>query len=471
MTAVPWRLWEGQVVDGCLPLRQYLGGVEKSAVFLTQIGDPEPRNAAIKLVLAPAQDAELLSQWERAAQLSHPHLLRVLRIGSCRVNQIALHYLVTEYAEENLAAVLADRPLSATEMREMLGPLLDALAYVHGEGLVHGHLKPANILAVEDQLKLSVDGISRVGDLGTAPSPPGRYDPPEFGDRGCSPVGDVWSFGVTLVEALTQQLPVLGGPKEKPALPGTLPAEFLPLVRACLRPDPRRRGTLRDIVAQFRNPGPEPEEPPAAIPPAAHRKWLSLAMVGTATLLLAALLAGPRLIHQSAPAGAAPTAVVPVDLKPAARQPDVPPVAGAAEPGHPSPAPAAAAPAEPEHPSAASLAAAPALPREVPKRHEEAKPGQVVRQVMPDVTAQARSTIRGRVTINVRASVDSTGHVTKTRLESGNSRYFANLALRAVEQWAFEPVKVDGQEVASEWLLRFEITSQRTDAYPSRVSP
>ena len=28
----------------------------------------------------------------------------------------------------------------------MLGPLIDALSYLHGEGFVHGHLKPNNIL-------------------------------------------------------------------------------------------------------------------------------------------------------------------------------------------------------------------------------------------------------------------------------------------------------------------------------------
>ena len=95
MTSVPWKLWEGQVVDGCFPLRRYLGGTDHSAVFLTQYGDPDPRNAAIKLVLV-GPNSELLSQWERAAQLSHPNLLRLLRTGSCRVNQLALDYVMTE---------------------------------------------------------------------------------------------------------------------------------------------------------------------------------------------------------------------------------------------------------------------------------------------------------------------------------------------------------------------------------------
>src|SRR5580704_8914264 len=137
MTPVPWKLWEGQVVDVYFPLRRYLGGTDRSAVYLTQYGDPEPRNAAIKLVLAETPETDPAALWERAAQLSHPNLLRLLRSGSWQVNQRALRYAVTEYAEENLAEVLAERPLTAAEVRQMLKPLLGALAYIHAEGMVH----------------------------------------------------------------------------------------------------------------------------------------------------------------------------------------------------------------------------------------------------------------------------------------------------------------------------------------------
>jgi TonB family protein len=383
-------------------------------------------------------------------------LLRLLRTGSCRVNQFTLDYAVMEYADENLAAVLTERALTAWEAREMLEPLLAALAYIHGEGMVHGHLKPANVMAVADQLKLSVDGISRVGDLGVAPSTPGRYDPPEFRDRGCSPVGDVWSLGMTLVEALTQRLPSPAGRKQPPVLPATLPAEFVPLARACLLPDPRRRAPLRDIAALFRRRGPQPEEQPPAVPPAAPRRWLSLALVGAAAILLAAVLAGPRLVHRPEPSAAVEPPMVPAAPIPVAVKHEALPVAATPDSEPESPAPAAPAPA---------------LPAAVSGAQTEARAGQAIRQVLPDVPAKARRTIHGKVTIGVRASVDATGHVTSARLDSGGSRYFANLALQAVEQWAFEPVKVEGQDAASEWLLRFEITGQGTEVYPSRVAP
>jgi TonB family protein len=92
----------------------------------------------------------------------------------------------------------------------------------------------------------------------------------------------------------------------------------------------------------------------------------------------------------------------------------------------------------------------------------------VVHQVLPEVPEEARRTIRGKVTIGVRASVDPSGHVTDAKLESGRSRYLADLTLQAARQWVFKPGN-DGAG-ASEWLLRFELTRTGTVVQPSRVS-
>ena len=66
---------------------------------------------------------------------------------------IGLVYVVTECADEVLAQILAGRALTTEETREMLGPVIDGLGYLHEKGFVHGHLKPSNILVVDDQLE------------------------------------------------------------------------------------------------------------------------------------------------------------------------------------------------------------------------------------------------------------------------------------------------------------------------------
>jgi TonB family protein len=445
MMPVPWKLWEGQVVDSWFPLRRYLGSGERTAVYLTQYGDPEPRNAAIKLVVAEPQEADPADQWQRAAKLSHPNLLHLVRSGRCQVNQLALHYAVTEFAEENLAEVLAERPLTPAEVRDMLRPLVEALAYIHSEGLVHGHLKPANIMAVGDELKLSVDGITLVGESGAVSAAPGPYDPPEFSERGCSPMGDVWSFGVTLVEALTQQLPQVSGPRQDPVLPDTIPAEFLPVVRACLQPDSRRRASLDKILELFVRSEPVPVAETAQDQPAAPRKWGPAILVCASAVALAGILAGPRLIrHPVANAQAEQPAAVPTSTV-------VP--APSETPKVVQPAPAAVPAPEPPPPAP------------TPRAHEhaaEAAAGQIIRQVMPQVPDFARRTIRGVVRIQVLATVDAAGHVTDATVESQSSRYFAKLAVEAARQWEFAAVP-------GEWQLRFEFTPAGDRVHPSHI--
>ena len=65
-----WKQWEGQVVNGSFPLRQYLGGSDHSAVFLTERRGRDPQKAAIKLIAVdPANTAVQLARWEFAAKL------------------------------------------------------------------------------------------------------------------------------------------------------------------------------------------------------------------------------------------------------------------------------------------------------------------------------------------------------------------------------------------------------------------
>src|ERR1700680_3122253 len=155
-----WKQWDGQVVDARFLLRRYLGGSEHSAVFLTERGIP-PQKVAIKFIQLDEPDAELqLFRWKHAATLSHPHLLRVYESGRCHLGDFDLLYVVMEYAEENLSQFLPQRPLTPAEARDVLTPTLQALAFLHGESLVHGHVRPSNILAIEDRLKLSSDGIA-----------------------------------------------------------------------------------------------------------------------------------------------------------------------------------------------------------------------------------------------------------------------------------------------------------------------
>src|SRR4029077_16629478 len=132
-----------------------------------------------------------------------PHLLRLFETGSCQLDKQVLLYVVKEYAEDNLAQILPHRALAPEEVRDLLEPALDALAFIHGKSLVHGRLRPSNVMAAQDQLKLSSDSLVRSGDLAGRVGPASVYDAPEIAQGNIMPASDVWSLGMTVMEAIT----------------------------------------------------------------------------------------------------------------------------------------------------------------------------------------------------------------------------------------------------------------------------
>ena len=289
-----WKECEGQIVDGQFPLVQHLGGSDHSVVFLTKRGKGTPQRAAIKFVPADAATAEAqLSRWKQATQLSHPNLIGLFESGRCHLVGMDLLYVVMEHASENLAEFLPQRALSPAETRDMLEPFVDTLSYLHGKGFVHGCIRPGNILASDDQLKLSSDSIRRVGESRIGNAKADAYTAPEFpaGANAYSEPGDVWALGVTVVESLTQRVPERASSQSTDgqgvAVPETLPQPFS---RHCA---PRLAG------ASLSNGGPSPDIAAKLNPKAAP---------------------APPPITASAPTSARSTQNLPEATKPAAPQ-------------------------------------------------------------------------------------------------------------------------------------------------------
>jgi hypothetical protein len=402
--------WEGRVVDGRFPLLQYLGGGERSAVFVTERDDQSPHKAAIKLLLA---DAPL----SPAAELSHPHLLRLFETGRCELDGTDLAYLVMEFADENLAEVLSQRPLSAAEARQALQPILDALEYLRARGLVHGRLRPANILAVGDQLKLASDGMCAAGAWEGRPAGPSPYDPPELAFGWITPAADIWSLGITLVEALTQHRPARDSSGElEPVLPAGLPAELTEIVFHSLERDPRRRWTLEQIRERLAGRTTVAAgAKTAALPGQTHWKGLG---VGLGVALAVAAVVALAVFELPHPA------------------PPPPPLA------------------------------------EAPRNPGPAAQGGVRHQVLPEVSSEARNTLRGTVRIGVKLRVNPSGSVVEARLATlGRSKYFSRVAREAALRWQFDPPRNAQGALESEWLLEFEFDQDATRVHSSRVAP
>ncbi len=456
-----WKQWEGQVVNGTFPLRQYLGGSERSAVFLTERRGREPQRAAIKLIAAePATTGAQLARWEAIAKLSHPHLLRLFETGSCQLDQVVLLYVVMEYAEDNLAQILPQRALAPEEVRDLLEPALDALIFIHGKSLVHGRLKPSNVMAAQDQLKLSSDSLFRNGETPLAAAISTPYDAPEVRNGNILPASDAWSLGMTVMEALTQRLPAVEGMTEP--LPETVPAPFMGIAHCCLRRDPQRRCTMVDVASRLQSPTAGVQQPSTVRIPAASAKWRYVFLLAVVALVAGALLFGPKLLKpRSESQPASPVASAPLaapDHGDAQPKPEPPPVAAE---NKPQPRPAPHQPAAVPAPSSGANTSS-----------GNVEPGKVLQQVSPAVSPSARATITGTIKVRVRVAVDASGNVQKaTLVTAGPSKYFARQAVQAAEQWKFEPARANGQPAPSAWILQFGFRRSGTEAVPEPARP
>lgn len=492
--------WVGRVIDGRFRLVEWLGSSGQSGVFLCEITNDPEQKAAIKLFPADAAGARsCAADWAAGAEFRHPHLIRVFRSGRDRVDDTAVLYVVTEYADEILSEILLERALTPAEVKEMLGPIFDALAYLHQKGFVHGRLRPTNIMVVDDQLKLSVENIRGPSAIPKPPQALEVYDAPESTLGKPTPALDVWSLGVTLVEALTQVPPIWNraSPAE-PVVPATLPKPYAEIARECLRLDPAQRCTLGEIKACLETGTPIPHRAvrtgfgsrgvakSRGTKSDRRRRAVIVACAVALVAAFAIVMMHSRETSSPSPADSSmasssqaseqqPSATPPAPAQtpapateaapPAAPTPEAttPPQPAAAETSTPSPAqPPTAAPQAPQQSQAPPPASHSGL----------AGKGAVAKQIMPDVPERAMRSIHGKVQVGIKVSVDPAGGVSDASIASqGPSRYFANSALQAAKSWKFTPAQQNGQPVASVWVLHFEFRKSGVDVTPTEQSP
>ena len=429
--------WERRIVNGVYPLRRFLGRSNHSVVFLTECKAQNVAQAAIKILPAnPALTEAQLAHWRRVAALSHPHLLRLLDAGRCQLGGHNFLFVVMDQAEQNLAQILPGRPLTPDEVRDLLPPTLDALAYLHGKNLVHGGLKPPNFLVVGDQLKLASDTIRPAGERTASTAKPSLYDPPEANKGRISTAGDIWGLGITLVEALTQTPPAWSRERsESVSLPANLAPEYVDTVQRCLNRDPGRRPAIAELAAQFKQtPAPASAAPPVVNAPLvptlstqnSPKTRFRITAIAVGIIALWAVWIGVHLFrtHANVQQSASIT---------------------------PQSPPAASPPAAVENPRASIAASLPT----------------VLHQEMPDLSRSARESIRGVIKIGVRVIVDRSGNVVGASLDNrGSSKYFARAAIDAAWKWKFAQAADQASRV---WLLHFEFTRAGTTAHAAAL--
>jgi serine/threonine protein kinase len=211
----------------------------------------------------------LRHEGEVLRRLGHPHLVRCWDV----LEQPQLTVVLETIPGPTLEEAIEDRDqrMSATDLAHLGRHLCSALHYLHGNGVLHLDIRPANVMAQA--------GIARLIDLSLAGTPgPARrgrgtreYMAPEQarGDD-VSAATDVWGVGATLYEAATGEAPfapldeaehrfgVEGGYLQlrRPAPPfrywgRRLPRTLGPVIERCLAADPAARPGVDELYTQL----------------------------------------------------------------------------------------------------------------------------------------------------------------------------------------------------------------------------
>jgi serine/threonine protein kinase len=249
------------------------------------------------------------------AALRHPHICVLYDIGEDK----GIAFLVMELLEgETLAVRLTAGPLEREELFRCAIDISDALAETHRQGVVHGDLKPGNVMLTREGAKLLDFGLATMSPSTTAAAVSigeGRFAltttiggtlpymaPEQLEGRATDWRADVFAFGAILYEMVTARKAFDGRTVPGPPMDGVVDQpvplspdaprwarDLAPLINRCLarNPDDRWARTL-DVADELRRISISSNELPQQEPQLAERRltrgWVRFVAVATVSI-------------------------------------------------------------------------------------------------------------------------------------------------------------------------------------------
>lgn len=240
------------------------------------------RYAALKVLSPSAMKNQVMAdefkrQSERSAQVEHRNILPIYDYGETE----GVIYRATRFVESGSLADHLSWFYDLTEALRLFNSIGAGLEEIHTKGMVHGNLKPTNVLIDQDKQPLLTDfGIAkRTGASVNVYMSPEQVQGTEVDKR-----TDIYALGVLLYHVLTGEAPPKGAVATPSSRRSELPESVDRVVLKAMAQNPSARfSSTSEFLTAFeeslQKPPPEPVQPaaaptpvPAQAPPAAQPK-------------------------------------------------------------------------------------------------------------------------------------------------------------------------------------------------------
>ncbi len=271
-------LGSGAVVNDRYEIRQSLGKGGMGEVFLAYDRTTQ-QPVALKVVREesrmPGDDEALRQELLLARSVSHPNVCRVHDLAPSPYGPIlVMEYITGQTLHTHIRRRKAQGGYTGDEFRRIAHDVASGVAAIHAQGLVHGDLKPGNVMVTTDPdgsfgKAMVLDfGFAKERARSSARRPgappdggtPNYMSPERIRSGGASPEDDVYALGLTLLEMWTCRVPEPGyKPRAKTMrqqimfdVPAGLSIDEIKQVFRCLSEDAQQRLPARHL--RFFNP-------------------------------------------------------------------------------------------------------------------------------------------------------------------------------------------------------------------------
>jgi serine/threonine-protein kinase len=221
-------LTHGTVVNDRYEIRQSLGKGGMGEVFLAYDRTTQ-QPVALKIVREesrmPGDDEALRQELLLARSVGHPNVCRVHDLATSPYGPIlVMEHITGQTLHSHIRRKKAQGGYTADEFRRIAHDVASGVAAIHQQGLVHGDLKPGNVMVTTNQD--GSFGKAMVLDFGFAKErarasgrrpgappdggTPNYMSPERIRSGGASPEDDVYALGLTLLEMWTCRVPEPG---------------------------------------------------------------------------------------------------------------------------------------------------------------------------------------------------------------------------------------------------------------------